>query len=90
VLHNPAHPYTQYLLGSELSLDPDVKPSVLPGQDAELDDDNPHGCVFAPRCRHQVPRCWERQPPAYQLEEQHTAACILHDREQSQLERSQA
>jgi oligopeptide/dipeptide ABC transporter ATP-binding protein len=81
VLRNPAHPYTQFLLGSELSLDPDVKPAVLLGEHAELDDDNPHGCVFAPRCRYQAPRCWESMPPAYLIEERHTAACILHDPE---------
>ncbi len=90
VLANPAHPYTQYLLGSEMSLDPDVKPSSLLDEDAELDQDNPNGCVFAPRCSHQMPRCWEAQPPTYQLEEQHTAACILHEPNQSELERSEA
>jgi len=87
VLRNPAHPYTQYLLGSELSLDPDVKPTVMIGEDAELAQDNPHGCVFAPRCRHQVPRCWEQVPPAYAIEERHTAACILHDPQAAQPER---
>jgi oligopeptide/dipeptide ABC transporter ATP-binding protein len=78
VLRNPAHPYTQYLLGSELSLDPDIKPTVLLGEHAELDQDNPHGCVFAPRCAHQITRCWEHMPPHYTVEERHTAACILH------------
>jgi oligopeptide/dipeptide ABC transporter ATP-binding protein len=79
VLRNPAHPYTQYLLGSELSLDPEVKPSVVLDEDPELDRDNPDGCVFAPRCRHQMPRCWERPPPPFPIEARHTAACILHE-----------
>jgi peptide/nickel transport system ATP-binding protein len=88
VLRNPAHPYTQYLLGSELSLDPDVKPSALLDEDDDLARDNPHGCVFAPRCRHQMPRCWERPPPAYDIEPGHTAACILHEPGQPPPERS--
>jgi oligopeptide/dipeptide ABC transporter ATP-binding protein len=79
VLRNPAHPYTQYLLGSELSLDPEVKPTILLDEDPDLDRDNPDGCVFAPRCRHQMPRCWERQPPPFAIEARHTAACILHE-----------
>jgi len=88
VLRNPAHPYTQYLLSSELSLDPDVRPAAVSEADADTARANPSGCVFAPRCRHQMPVCWEREPPPFAVEEGHSAACVLHDPSVTPPERS--
>ena len=78
VLQAPVHPYTRYLLGSELSLDPDVTAAALPAEpEEEFDDRPPAGCVFAPRCPHRMPRCEERQPPHFELQAGHSAACVL-------------
>jgi peptide/nickel transport system ATP-binding protein len=58
VEHGPAdellahadHPYTRFLLGSELSLDPNVRPNV-PDQAAMALPEAPQvGCGYAPRC----------------------------------------
>ncbi|MCL8025748.1 ABC transporter ATP-binding protein [Nocardioides bruguierae] len=51
VLDRPTHPYTQFLLGSALSLDPDVKTPPPAVNEAGLDTKvDRNGCCFAPRC----------------------------------------
>lgn len=85
VLSTPAHPYTEYLLASELSLDPAVKPAAteVAGEaetdEGAIDEIRGHGCVFAPRCAHRMDRCTMIQPPMYSVSAGHAAACLLHD-----------
>jgi oligopeptide/dipeptide ABC transporter ATP-binding protein len=63
VLDRPTHPYTKFLLGSTLSLDPDEKtpaPQVhAVGLDAGVDRG---GCCFAPRCVSRVDGCTTSVP----------------------------
>ena len=75
VLRNPAHPYTEFLLGSELPIDPDIKPRTRP----VAGEHGPHlggGCVFALRCPLRVDRCEDEQPPLVAAGPSHVAACI--------------
>jgi oligopeptide/dipeptide ABC transporter ATP-binding protein len=87
VLATPAHPYTEFLLGSELSLDPDVKPRTPAVKGEARLSDEPAGCLFARRCPVSVAACEERQPPlAATGQEGHDAACIFA-RQQRQVEK---
>lgn len=59
VLNAPAHPYTRFLLGSALSLDPDEKTAppevrVPSGLDGGV---NRGGCCFANRCVQRIDQC---------------------------------
>lgn len=75
VFSNPAHPYTQGLLGAIPSLDDDKERLVsIPGEVA-----NPYhlpkGCSFNPRCEHCLDACMEGPPPMVKLNDNHYVAC---------------
>ena len=77
VLTQPAHPYTEFLLGSELSLDPDVKPKTPPVKGEANQSERPAGCIFARRCPLHEAACDAVQPPLTAAEAGgHFAACI--------------
>ncbi|MFT4084271.1 MAG: ABC transporter ATP-binding protein [Nocardioides sp.] len=58
VLGSPSHPYTRFLLGSALSLDPDVKTAPPETRPTVLDGAvDRRGCCFAPRCMEAIPDC---------------------------------
>ncbi len=77
VLTRPAHPYTEFLLGSELSLDPDVKPKTPPVKGEANLAERPAGCIFARRCPLHEAACDAAQPPLAAAEAGgHFAACI--------------
>ena len=83
VLSNPKHPYTEFLIGAELSVDPDVAPaaSVVRGEVSSAE--RPGGCVFTGRCPLVTSTCHEAQPPLLEVARDHAAACILVEREQA-------
>lgn len=64
VIHDPAHPYTETLLKSVPTPDPDV---TRPGSElqGEVPDpvDLPRGCRFNPRCEYATEKCREDEPP---------------------------
>jgi len=63
VLDAPSHPYTRFLLGSALSLDPDVKTAPPEIRQAEIDNVvDRAGCCFAPRCMERVQKCTASVP----------------------------
>jgi peptide/nickel transport system ATP-binding protein len=79
VLKDPQHPYTQGLLQTVPDKsNPDQPlysirgnvPSLLAAQT---------DCRFAPRCEYAMDRCRQELPPLYVLNEDHQAACFLHD-----------
>lgn len=75
VFSNPAHPYTQGLLGAIPSLDDDKERLVaIPGEVA-----NPYhlpkGCSFNPRCEHCLGVCMDGPPPMVKLNDNHYVAC---------------
>ncbi|MUV87428.1 ATP-binding cassette domain-containing protein [Natronomonas sp. CBA1123] len=80
VFDEPAHPYTQGLLGSSPDLDgaadrldpiPGNVPSLV---DREMDD----RCYFADRCPKAMGECLEK-PPEFAVDGEHTAMCYLAD-----------
>jgi oligopeptide/dipeptide ABC transporter ATP-binding protein len=80
VMARPAHPYTQLLLQSIPSPDPDntwdnLKPTR---HEAPLDRlTSRDRCLFAERCPYVMDMCWQARPPAY-LSGDQRAACYLH------------
>lgn len=72
----PAHPYTDFLLKSELPLDPDAPaPEIVVRRAA--DKRGARGCVFAGRCPVRVDACLEQQPAFEPVGPGHGAACLL-------------
>ena len=79
VLHNPRHPYTKGLLrtlpdnASEnedlYSIKGNVPSLFMPQQQ----------CRFAPRCEFSQERCFQEIPGSYQVGNNHSAACFLHE-----------
>jgi len=75
IFNHPAHPYTQALLHSVPSMDEDIERLYsIEGQPPALWD-LPSGCRFAARCPHVVDRCRVDYPPAFSLNDDHTAHC---------------
>jgi peptide/nickel transport system ATP-binding protein len=77
VLAAPAHPYTQALLASMPSLDPDCRTEIAPlAGDPPNPIDPPPGCRFNPRCALGEPICTRRDPPLDPVAPLHRAACL--------------
>jgi oligopeptide/dipeptide ABC transporter ATP-binding protein len=79
VMANPTHPYTQLLLQSIPSPDPDVTWNQL----APPPHEAPAGrlasrdrCLFAERCPFVMDKCWQARPAFYSIASQR-AACYL-------------
>ena len=77
VLSNPKHPYTEFLIGAELSVDPDVAPAASVVRGEVTSSERPTGCVFTARCPLVTTACHESQPPLLEAIPGHDAACIL-------------
>ena len=81
LLNNPLHPYTQALLQG--TSDPDARNAdtfkeVPPGEPPSLVKP-PAGCRFHPRCARVIPGlCNEKEPPDFEPEPEHLAACWLY------------
>lgn len=80
VVQQPKHPYTQDLIGSIPSPNPQHrwKSRRLP-TDASAPLRTNGSCRFAARCPSVMPRCWELHPPLFQVDEHRVVACYLHD-----------
>ncbi len=67
LLSNPAHPYTQALVGSVARIG--RRTEALYSIDGQLPDVHhlPNGCTFRPRCRHILARCREEYRPEKDL-----------------------
>ena len=74
VFNNPSHPYTQALFGCIPSMDEEERLYSIEGQPPDLWN-LPEGCHFAPRCPFADARCHAQYPPAFTLEDGHTAQC---------------
>ncbi len=75
---NPVHPYTKALLSAIPVPDPDFKAKriLLEGELTSPIDPEP-GCRFAKRCPYATERCKSSDIPLKEVEEGHTAACVL-------------
>ena len=71
-----AHPYTVGLLESLPKIDAQRKERLIPikGLPPDLLRE-PNFCPFAPRCRYNIERCWEENPPLLAVSKDHTSAC---------------
>ena len=76
LLRHPMHPYTEALVSSVPSADPDIKVDriILEG-DVPSPANPPSGCVFHPRCRYAKDRCKSEIPLLREVEPNHFAAC---------------
>jgi peptide/nickel transport system ATP-binding protein len=82
LLYNPKHPYTLALLTG--TSEPDAANAktfkeVPPGEPPSLVNPPP-GCRFHPRCSHKIDGvCDVKEPPDFQIAENHLAACWLFE-----------
>jgi len=76
----PRHPYTEALLSSVPTTDPDYKSNriVLEG-DVPSPADPPSGCKFHPRCRFAKDICSQEIPEWREISPDHWVACHLTD-----------
>jgi oligopeptide/dipeptide ABC transporter ATP-binding protein len=79
---NPGHPYTQGLIRSipriDLASEHKVRLEAIGGSVPILINP-PAGCRFAPRCRHAMSVCTEREPLLREIAPGHRMACHLGD-----------
>ncbi|SHJ61287.1 ABC transporter ATP-binding protein [Paramaledivibacter caminithermalis] len=77
IFENPKHPYTKGLLKSVPVLRQKVERlASIPGN-VPSPKNMPKGCKFAPRCKNVFDKCWEEEPPFYNVEENHSSKCWL-------------
>lgn len=77
ILSDPKHPYTEYLLASELTVDPRETLPEFTVREGLAAGRPETGCVFAPRCPLVEDRCRTATPPAIEVTQGHTAACVV-------------
>ena len=80
LFENPSHPYTQGLIRSipriDLASERKVRLEAIGGTVPSLINPAP-GCRFAPRCRHVMGVCTEREPLLREIAPGHRMACHL-------------
>jgi len=79
---NPGHPYTQGLIRSipRIDLDAEHKTRLETiGGSVPILINPPPGCRFAPRCRHAMDICAEKEPRLREIAPRHRIACHLGD-----------
>jgi peptide/nickel transport system ATP-binding protein len=80
VYYTPRMPYTLGLLGSLPRLDEIEKTKLTPIKGSPPSMVNPPpGCPFGPRCPLHIQRCDEAEPPLFEVEGGHWAACIRNE-----------
>ncbi len=82
VVHNPSHPYTQQLLTSVPSIDPENRWSTRSNLESveRPVTHEANKCVYVTRCPYAMPICSQQRPPDFATGEGQYAACFLHDR----------
>ena len=79
VFASPAHPYTQGLLSSAISVQQTQQ--ITRAMEGSVPDlrEPPSGCRFHPRCPFVMPTCRVESPPMLASGPGQAAACWLHD-----------
>jgi peptide/nickel transport system ATP-binding protein len=79
LFNNPAHPYTQALLSSIPTLDPDRRTEKPPlAGDPPNPINPPAGCRFHPRCVHAQAMCSQKMPGLADTAHGQQVACWMH------------
>jgi peptide/nickel transport system ATP-binding protein len=80
-LNNPLHPYTQALISSVVSYDPERMGKgglkSIPGGPPDLRDPPP-ACRFHPRCEYAMGICQTKEPPLETVKDGSKVACWLY------------
>ena len=78
IFYDARHPYTWGLMNSVPNPKSDIKEKLTPieGQPPDLLKP-PVGCPFAARCKYAMKICTQKQPPLFEISENHKAACWL-------------
>lgn len=80
LFENPLHPYTQALLRSMPSMDPDARTEVPPlAGDPPNPIDPPGGCRFHPRCQFAQPICAQQAPAITKRDALTQVACLAYE-----------
>ena len=75
IFKEPLHPYTIGLLASIPRLDSDgSRLQAIPGS-VPIPGTFPEGCGFHPRCAFAKDLCVKKQPPAFEVADNHSVAC---------------
>ena len=77
LFNNPLHPYTQLLLASVPSPDPNVRMKLEEFSEVADSGNLPSGCSFQPRCGQCLEECGHDTPELLEVEAGHFAACLL-------------
>ena len=74
---DPAHPYTEILLGANPEPDPEAVLDLesVEGGDLPSPIDPPSGCRFRTRCPHATEKCENEEPQMREVSEGHHVAC---------------
>jgi len=78
IYEEPAHPYTQGLLNSVLSIDEFKKTLETIGGMVPDALNPPGGCRFHPRCTRVLDICRSKEPPEVQVGQDHFVSCWLY------------
>lgn len=80
IFDNPKHPYTLSLLKSipHLDIGSDKELFSIEGTPPDLIEDI-KGCPFFERCPYALPKCKEKFPKAFKVEEKHSSYCWLNE-----------
>lgn len=84
-LFNPSHPYTRGLLDSLPRTGRGGKLHVIPGM-VPGSKDFPAGCVFHPRCKFAMKRCFLESPDFTEISIGHRVRCWLFSDEENDLD----
>jgi len=81
VIKKPSHPYTQQLLSSVPSNDPEARwTTKMSLESVERPLTHEHSkCVYVARCPFVLPICSQQRPPDYAVRDSQHAACFLYD-----------
>lgn len=83
VIHQPSHPYSQQLLQSVPTIDPEkrwTEKMDLRVVERPLTHEA-NKCSFVERCPFAYARCSQHRPPGYLLSTGQVSACFLHDKD---------
>ena len=82
IFENPQHPYTKGLLSSVKSLGERSKELYsIPGNVPTPQQYQELGCRFATRCPFATEICFKEEPKMFDINDDHTSKCWLHDEE---------